>query len=65
MRRRFNSRERVALFLAADGRCEHCQRPLTAGWNADHRQPFVAGGLTDVINGQALCPPCNRKKGAK
>lgn len=63
-RRRFNSREHGALYLAADGRCTECGAELEPGWHADHVDPHVAGGPTDVINGQALCPTCNLKKGA-
>lgn len=63
-RRRFSDSERAALYLAADGRCE-CGAELEPGWHADHMQPHSRGGPTDVINGQALCPPCNLKKGAK
>lgn len=62
-RRRFNSSERVALYLAANGRCSECGRELKPGWHGDHVKPYAAGGLTDVINGQALCPDCNLKKG--
>jgi superfamily II DNA or RNA helicase len=65
MRRRFNSGERVALFLAADGRCQRCGAVLRPDWEPDHLLPFAAGGATDVLNGQALCRPCNRKKGEK
>lgn len=63
-RRRFSSRERVALYLAADGRCERCGRELEPGWHADHVNPAVAGGPTRLSNGQALCPRCNLQKGA-
>lgn len=62
-RRRFNSAERVALYLAADGRCKSCGTGLGPGWHADHEIPYSAGGPTDVINGQALCPACNLTKG--
>lgn len=62
-RRRFNTAERVALYLAADGQCARCGKPLEAGWHGDHVVPYSAGGSTDVINGQALCPTCNLKKG--
>src|SRR4051794_21694902 len=62
-RRSFNSPERIALFLDADGRCQRCGEELEPGWHADHVQAWVRGGITDVINGQALCPPCNLKKG--
>jgi len=62
-RRRFNTSERVALYLAADGHCSRCGDPLEPGWHGDHVTPYSAGGPTDVINGQALCPECNLKKG--
>lgn len=62
-RRRFNESERAALYLAADGRCEMCGTELEPGWHADHIHPHSRGGKTDVINGQALCPTCNLKKG--
>lgn len=62
-RRRFNARERAALYLAADGRCTSCGVELEPGWHADHVQPHAHGGPTDVINGQALCPTCNLIKG--
>lgn len=64
-RRRFNSREHVALYLVADGRCSECGAGLEPGWHADHVDPHVAGGPTQVVNGQALCPACNLKKGAR
>lgn len=63
-RRRFGTAERAALYLAADGRCTTCGAELEPGWHADHIHPHTAGGPTDVINGQALCPPCNLKKGS-
>lgn len=59
----FSDSQRAALYLAADGRCTNCGDPLPPGWHADHRDPYSAGGPTDVINGQALCPPCNLTKG--
>lgn len=61
--RRFSDRQRVALFLAANGHCSSCGVPLSAGWHADHITPHSRGGATDVVNGQALCPTCNLKKG--
>jgi superfamily II DNA or RNA helicase len=63
-RRRFNASERAALYLVAGGRCERCGRKLVPGWHADHVNPYVAGGPTDLINGQALCPKCNLLKGS-
>ena len=62
-RRRFSKvGERFALFTAADGRCASCGDQLSPDWQADHITPWSAGGPTDVVNGQALCPTCNRSK---
>lgn len=60
----FTDRQRAALYLAADGKCQRCGEELTVGWHSDHVKPHSAGGSTDVVNGQALCPPCNLKKGS-
>jgi superfamily II DNA or RNA helicase len=64
-RRYFNDSERAALYLAADGRCAECGTELQRGWHGDHVLPHSMGGVTDVVNGQALCPTCNLKKGAR
>ncbi|HEX3874237.1 MAG TPA: HNH endonuclease signature motif containing protein [Solirubrobacteraceae bacterium] len=63
--RRFRPAARVALFLAAQGRCANCGIRLEAGWHADHVDPVARGGATRPANGQALCPPCNLAKGAR
>lgn len=62
-RRRFNSAQRIALYLAADGRCMKCGTELGDNWHADHIHPWSQGGPTDVTNGQALCATCNLRKG--
>ena len=64
-RRFFSRSERIALQAAAGGRCEECGADLAAGFHADHRLPFAAGGRTSLDNAQALCPECNRRKGAR
>ena len=61
--RRFGSATRVALFLAARGRCAHCGVKLDPGWHGDHVMPVRLGGATTPANGRALCPPCNLAKG--
>jgi 5-methylcytosine-specific restriction endonuclease McrA len=63
--RRFGSAARVALFLAARGRCEACGVPLRPGWHADHVTPVKDSGPTMPANGSALCPRCNLRKGAR
>jgi hypothetical protein len=64
MRRSFNQRERIALNWAAAERCLLCGKPLGPDWEPDHIIPHARGGQTDVLNGQAVCRACNRKKGA-
>lgn len=63
MKRRFSARQRRMLAWIAAGRCQQCGQPLQPGFHADHVTPFVLGGPTQLDNGQALCGPCNRKKG--
>jgi 5-methylcytosine-specific restriction endonuclease McrA len=63
--RRFGPASRVALFLAARGRCAECGVLLRPGWHADHVMPVRAGGATEPANGRALCPACNLHKGGK
>lgn len=64
-RRAFNGSERAALYFLAGGRCEECGVALPPDWHGDHIYPASKGGSTDVINGAALCPPCNLRKGDK
>jgi superfamily II DNA or RNA helicase len=52
------------MYLASGGTCTKCGTRLLPGWHGDHITPWSAGGPTDVINGQALCPDCNLKKGS-
>jgi len=62
--RRFSPRKRVALYLAAEGRCAICGAELAPGWHADHVVAHARSGETAPRNGQALCPRCNHRKGA-
>jgi 5-methylcytosine-specific restriction endonuclease McrA len=62
---RFRPAARVALFLAAGGRCAACGVALQPGWHADHVVPTCDGGATTPANGRALCPRCNLAKGAR
>lgn len=63
-RRFFNARERLALYLISGGVCAECGAPLKE-WHADHVVPYSEVHQTDISNGQALCPTCNLKKGAR
>jgi 5-methylcytosine-specific restriction endonuclease McrA len=64
-RRPFRPATRVALFLAARGRCAQCGVALESGWHADHVTPVRAGGASEPANGRALCPQCNLSKGGR
>ena len=64
-RRFFTPAQRRALYWVNNGCCEECGVKLDPhNWHADHTHPHSKGGATDVINGRALCPDCNLKKGA-
>jgi superfamily II DNA or RNA helicase len=65
IKRHFTKRQRNALERASGGLCSLCGIRLPLGWHADHKIPFSKDGATDVLNGQALCPRCNLKKGNK
>lgn len=61
----FKQADRRAAFIAANGLCVECGKPLTANFHADHKHPYSKGGETTLDNIQALCPECNLKKGSK
>jgi superfamily II DNA or RNA helicase len=56
---------RSALYLAAGGKCQLCGVRLQEGWHADHIEPWCKTKRTNVHEMQALCPPCNLRKGSK
>lgn len=49
----------------SNGKCSICGIDLSKGWHADHKLAYRNGGATELYNGQATCPECNLKKGAK
>ena len=61
--RLFNKRQKKILKLREGNRCKACGVPLVASFQADHVIPYSRGGKTVLLNGQALCAPCNLKKG--
>lgn len=63
MRRRFSHIERYILAEKTKWKCAICGCDLEDGWHADHVVPVSYGGITNIDNGQALCPACNLKKG--
>ena len=66
MKRTLRSKKlRWLLWKHADGKCVKCGEPLGDDWHADHIIPFSKTGRTNVHEMQALCAPCNLKKGAR
>lgn len=63
--RRFTEPDRRALFIAANGLCQYCGKPLPPNFHADHEVPYWIGGTTTLDNAKAACPECNLKKGGK
>lgn len=62
MPRNFRGKDRIALYLAADGKSDLSGEPLGEDFHADHVVPWSRGGETDVVNGQALTPKENWMK---
>ncbi|MDA9967138.1 HNH endonuclease [bacterium] len=65
MKRRFSKYQRKLLKIIAGNTCGICKQTLCAVFHADHMRPHSKGGDTTLTNGQALCPDCNLKKGAR
>ncbi|WP_415355721.1 HNH endonuclease [Halioglobus sp. Uisw_031] len=65
MSRLFSKRQRRILAWIAGGHCNKCGKPLANGFHADHVVAHSKGGKTITRNGQALCAPCNLRKGSK
>jgi len=43
----------------AGGRCEKCGQALDYSWHAHHVRQYVNGGVTEIMNGMALCSACH------
>jgi len=65
LNRLFSWRQRKLLQIVAGNMCQNCGEALSGSFHADHVQAYSKGGWTVTKNGQALCAPCNLKKGAK
>ena len=65
MKRLFSQYQRKLIRIMAGNICAICGDKLNDNFHADHKVPFSRNGKTILKNGQALCPSCNLKKGAK
>ena len=64
--RAFTSSMREAAYERQAGICARCGEHFDLGvMEADHIDPWSAGGRTTPENCQMLCRPCNRRKGAR
>ncbi len=54
------------LYAEQRGKCVLCSRRFPKDiFEIDHIMPVARGGGNDIRNLQILCPPCNRRKGAR
>lgn len=65
MSRAFSNKQRRYLAILSGGHCQQCGKALNGILHADHVIPYSKKGATSLVNGQALCPKCNLKKGNK
>lgn len=64
--RAFTSAMKAEAFERQDGFCPSCEGQFDIEeMEADHIDPWSAGGKTDSENCQMLCKPCNRRKSDK
>ena len=63
-RRNWSQRQRLALFISANGACEACQIRLQPGqsWDLDHIIPLALGGADETYNLKVLCNGCHKAK---
>jgi 5-methylcytosine-specific restriction endonuclease McrA len=65
-KRLFTKEEKQALLYLNNFQCALCNVKVNLDTSeADHITPHTKGGHTILSNGQILCVPCNRNKGAK
>lgn len=52
------------ILVLQGSKCAYCRAKLAGKYQIDHIEPLIAGGSNDRANLQALCEPCNKRKGA-
>jgi len=53
--------DRQRIYNSQGGRCNCCGQDLKE-YEVDHKRPLKHGGLNDITNLHALCPPCHKFK---
>ena len=62
-RRIFSASQKREIYFRANGLCESCGCDLEEeDWHAHHIERYADGGLTDTLNGMALCVPCHKEE---
>lgn len=66
-RRRISTKERLAVFTAADGVCHICNGKINVGdrWEVSHPIPLELGGADDASNRRPAHFKCHRELTAK
>jgi 5-methylcytosine-specific restriction endonuclease McrA len=54
-----------ALWIAQNGKCLYCTKPLDDSYHIDHKIPLVHGGSHQRTNLALSCPTCNLQKGPR
>lgn len=63
--RTFSDKEKTQMYDRQEGICTSCDTHFAIGdMEGDHIVPWSQGGKTNLDNGQMICKPCNRAKGA-
>lgn len=64
--RTFSEKDKQKMFQTQGGVCPRCTKTFEfSQMDADHVEPWSAGGTTTLSNGQMLCRRCNNEKSDK
>ena len=61
-RRIFSDAQARYLLILANGKCQRCGKCLHGtSYHVHHVKPHSLGGVTEVTNGQVVCPGCHKE----